>query len=59
MEPQLYLRIQWGATVTVQLNHNCLLTVTWTVLPRRVADARAAASDPQHCWGRLCLPPRQ
>jgi len=47
------------ATVTVQLNQNCLLTVTWTALSRRVVDARAAASDPQHCWRRVCLPPRQ
>jgi len=29
-----------------------------TVLPRRVTDARAAASDTQH-WGRVCLPSRQ
>ena len=31
----------------VQLHHNCLLTVIWTVFSRRVADARAAASDLQ------------
>ena len=43
----------------MQLNHNCLLTVTWTVLLRRVADTRAAASDTQHCRGRVCFPPRQ
>jgi len=30
----------------VQLNHSCLLTVTWTVLSRRVAAARVVASDP-------------
>ena len=59
-----YLRTEWNATVTVQLNRNCLLTVTWTVdlglLSRRVADgARAAACDPQHCWRRVCLWPRQ
>jgi len=46
-------------TVTVELNHKCLLTVTWTVLLRRVADARAAASDLHNCWGRVCLPARQ
>ena len=58
-----YLRTEWNATVTMQLNRNCLLTVTWTVglgLPsRRVTDARAAACDTQHCWGRVCLWPRQ
>ena len=31
-------------TVTVQLNDDYLLTVAWTVLSRRVADARAAAT---------------
>ena len=47
-----YLRIKRTATVTVQLDHDCLLTVTWTVLSIRDADARAAASasDLQHCW---------
>jgi len=54
-----YLRIKCTATVTVQLNHTCLLNVTWTVLSRRVADARAAASDPQHSWGRVCHPSKQ
>jgi len=54
-----YLRIKQTATVTVQLSHNSLLTVTCTVLMRCVADARATASDPQHCWGRVCLPSRQ
>jgi len=29
------------------------------VLPRRVADAEAATSNPQHCWRRVCLPARQ
>jgi len=28
------------------------------VLLRRVADADAATSDPQHCWRRVCLPAR-
>jgi len=45
----------------VQLNHNCLLTVTWAVLFRRVADARTGVRDPQHCWRRrpTCVPARQ
>ena len=43
----------------MQVNHNCLFTVTWTVLSIHVADARAAVSDTQHCWGHVCLPPRQ
>jgi len=42
-----YIRIKRTATVTVQLNHYCLLTVIWTVLSRRVIDARAAANDTQ------------
>jgi len=54
-----YLRIKRTVTVTVQLNHNCLLTVSWRVLLRHVGDARAAASDPQHCWRRVCLSQRQ
>ena len=29
------------------------------VLPRRVADAETATSDPQHCWRRVSLPARQ
>jgi len=54
---QITLTAYLYITVTVQLTHSCLLTVTWTVLSRRVADARAAASDTQHCWGHVCLPP--
>jgi len=54
-----YLRTKRTVADTLQVNHNCLLTVAWTVLLRRAADARAAASDTQHCWGRVCLPPRQ
>jgi len=30
-----------------------------TVLSRRVADAGAATSDPQHCWRHVRLPARQ
>jgi len=37
-----------STAAAVQLNHKCLLAVTWTVISRRVADARAAARDPQH-----------
>jgi len=29
-------------------------TVTWTLLSRRVAEETVAASDPPHCWERVC-----
>ena len=53
-----YLRIKQTVIVTVQVNRDCLLTVTWPVLSRHVANARAATSSPQHCWGHVCLPAR-
>jgi len=51
-----YLRIKWTATVTcVQLNHNCLLTVIWTVLSRRACYwCQSCRHDTQH-WERVCL----
>jgi len=57
-----YVRIKWTATVTVQLNHNCLLTVDWTVLSRcnswfKNCCQRYAALLGMFCTGTSCLWP--
>jgi len=40
-----YLRIKWTATVTLQLNHNCLLTVTWTIRYYRASRPKWAPTN--------------
>ena len=49
------LRTSSESTSVMEFGFNCHLSV----LSRRVANTRAATSDPQHCWGRVCLPARQ